>query len=219
MLTWCIFWLLRGRNDLGWSVVLNVFCWSLGCWLLGLERHFLLGVLFFWFGRTSHELFFSLLPSPNPHCPSSFLNWSQFPFPCLVHLFHLFYLLFPFYFFSIFVSTFFISVFGPSSSVFLFLLVLAGDDFRALDGDFLPQVTWVHSSFSLLLGWSPVSVVFVLIGVDDIDEAVAVVDTNEAVDVVTVVLMVFCGQDLEKWPICLQCLHCGFRPSTTTIMA
>ena len=91
--------------------------------------------------------------------------------------------------------------------MFLFLLVLAEGDFRALDGDFLPRVTWVHSSSSSLLGWSTVSVgcvsliffiVFVVIGVDDIDEAVAVVDTNEAIDVVTVVLMYFCGQDLEK---------------------
>ena len=47
----------------------------------------------------------------------------------------------------------------------------------------------------------------------DIDEAVAVVGA------VAVVLVVFCGQDLEKWPICLQCQHCGFRPSTTITMA
>ena len=70
---------------------------------------------------------------------------------------------------------------------------------------------------------------FVVIDVDDIDEAdeaVAVADTNEAVaivgavDVVTIVLVFFCGQDLEKWPIiCLQCQHCGFRLSTTTITA
>ena len=66
-------------------------------------------------------------------------------------------------------------------------------------------------------------IVFVVIDVDDIDEAdeaVAIADTNEAVavvgavDVVTVVLVVFCGQNLEKWPICLQCQHCGFQPST-----
>ena len=123
-----------------------------------------------------------------------------------------------------------------SSSVFLFSPVLAGGDFGALDGDFLPNVTWVHPSSSLLLGWSPVSVgcasgmlifgiLFVVIDVDVTDEVVAVADTNEAVavggavDVVTVVLVVFCGQDVEKWPICLQCQYCGFRPSTTTIMA
>ena len=45
-------------------------------------------------------------------------------------------------------------------------------------------------------------IAFVVIGVDDIDEAYKAIDTNEAIDVVTVVLMVFCGQDLEKWPIC-----------------
>ena len=122
-------------------------------------------------------------------------------------------------------------------SVFLFSLVLAAGDYGALDGDFLPRVTWVLSSSSLLLGLSPVSfgcasgmlvfcVLFVVIVVDGTGEVVAVADTNEvvaivsAVDVVvTVVLVVFCGHDLEKWPICLQCQHCGLRPSATTIMA
>ena len=132
----------------------------------------------------------------------------------MVHLFHLFYLFYPF-FFSLFLYLHFFSIFGLSvgfffsSSVFLFSPVLAGGDFGALDGDFLPCVTWVHPSFSLLLGWSPVSVgcvsgmlIFgiVFVVVDDTDEAVAVVG-------VTVVLLVFCGQDLEKWPICLQCWH------------
>ena len=51
-------------------------------------------------------------------------------------------------------------------------------------------------------------VLFVVIVVDGTGEVVAVADTNEiividsAVDVVTVVLVVFCGHDLEKWPIC-----------------
>ena len=103
---------------------------------------------------------------------------------------------------------------------------MAGGDFGALDGDFLPRVTWVHSSSSLLLGSSPVSVggmfifciLFVVIDVDGTGEVIAVADANEVVDVdvVTVVLVVFCGHDHEKWPICLQCEHCGLRPSTTT---
>ena len=94
--------------------------------------------------------------------------------------------------------------------MFLFSPVLARGDFRALDGDFLPHITWVHSFSSLLLGWSPVSVgcvslIFFIVFV------VAVVDTNEVVDVVTVVLMVFCGQDLEKWPqLQLQNSFSGF---------
>ena len=89
--------------------------------------------------------------------------------------------------------------------MFLFSPVLAGGDFGALDGGFLPRVTWVHPSSSLLLGWFPVSVgcvsriliffiVFVVIDVDDIDEvdeAIAVADTNEAVAVVTAVLGFF----------------------------
>ena len=59
-------------------------------------------------------------------------------------------------------------------------------------------------------------VVFVVvIDVDDTDDALTVVG---AVDI-SVVLVVFCGQDQEKWPICLQCQHCGFWPSTTTIIA
>ena len=119
---------------------------------------------------------------------------------------------------------------------------MAEGDFGAFDGDFLPCVTRVHPASSLLLGSSPVSVggmfIFsVLFAVVDVDgtgevvvdgtgEVVAVAEANEvvavawAVDVVvTVVLVVFCGHDLEKWPICLQCQHCGFRPSTTIIMA
>ena len=84
MLIWCIFWLLgAGRNDLGWSLgwrkcILcwllrwNVLCWSLGYWLLGLERHFWLQFLFFWFGRISFELFFLPPPSTNPAVSSPF---------------------------------------------------------------------------------------------------------------------------------------------------
>ena len=115
--------------------------------------------------------------------------------------------------------------------MFLFSPVLAGGDFRALYGGlFAPRylgsllpllVIGVVPSFCRLCIFD-FFIVFVVIGVDDIDEAneaIAVVDTNEAIDVVTVVLMVFCGQDLEKWPICLQCQHCSFWPSTTTIMA
>ena len=62
--------------------------------------------------------------------------------------------------------------------------------------------------------------------VDGTGEVVAVADTNGVVTVVsavyvivTVVLVVFCGYDLEKRPIYLQCQHCGLEPSTTTIMA
>ena len=124
-------------------------------------------------------------------------------------------------------------------------MVLAGGDFGALSGDFLPRVTWVHPSSSLLLGSFPVSVgVFIFSGLFDVADVdgtgvlFVVADTNGvfvvvdtivafavigAVDVVvvvvTVVLVVFCGHDLAKWPICLQCQHCGFRPSTTTNMA
>ena len=55
----------------------------------------------------------------------------------------------------VFASFFFSSgfLFSPSVSV-----VLAGGDFRALGGDFLPRVTCVHPSSSLLLGSFPVSV-------------------------------------------------------------
>ena len=79
-----------------------------------------------------------------------------------------------------------------------------------------PPCYWSGLQFSVGCVSLIFFIVFVVIGVD---EAVAVVDTNEAVDVVTIVLIVFCGQDLDKWPICLQCKHCSFRPSTTTIMA
>ena len=99
--------------------------------------------------------------------------------------------------------------------------VLAGGDFGALGGAFLPRVTSVHHSS--LLGSSPVSVggmfifsvLFAVTDIDgtgavfvvaDINEVVVVADTNEVVVVVsvdvvvTVVLVVFCGHDLEKWP-------------------
>ena len=124
-------------------------------------------------------------------------------------------------------------------------MVLAGGDFGALGGDFLPRVTWVHPSSSLLLGSFPASAgVFILLSslfaVADVDGAGALfvdADINGvldaivaftvvgAVDVVVVAVVVtaapvaFCGHDLAKWPICLQCQHCGFRPSTTTIIA
>ena len=128
-------------------------------------------------------------------------------------------------------------LFSPSVSV-----VLAGGDFGALGRDFLPRVTWVYLSSSLLfllLGSFPISVgVFIFSSglfadVDGTDVLFVVLDTNGVFDtivafavfgavdvvVVTVVLVVFCGHDLAKWPICLQCQHCGFRPSTTTNMA
>ena len=55
-------------------------------------------------------------------------------------------------------------------------MVLAGGDFGALGGDFLPRVTWVHPSSSLLLGSFPASAgVFILLSslfaVADVDGA------------------------------------------------
>ena len=129
-------------------------------------------------------------------------------------------------------------LFSPFVSV-----VLAGGDFGALGGDFLPRVTWVHPSSSLLLGSFPASagvfiflsslfdvdgagVLFVDADINGVLDAIVAFTVVGAVDVVvvvvvvvTVVLVVFCGHDLAKWPICLQCQHCGFRPSTTTNMA
>ena len=132
-------------------------------------------------------------------------------------------------------------LFSPSVSV-----VLAGGDFRALGVDFLPRVTWFHPSSSLLLGSFPASAgvfiflsgLFAVADVDGAGELFVDADINGVLDtivafaivgaidvvvvvvfVVTVVLVVFCGHDLSKWPICLQCQHCGFRPSTTTNMA
>ena len=118
-------------------------------------------------------------------------------------------------------------------------MVLAGGNFGALGGDFLPRITWVHPSSSLLLGSFSVSVggifIFAVADVDGTGALFVVADTRGvfvvadtivafavvgAADiVVTVVLVVFCGHDLAKWPINLQCQHCGFRPSTTTNMA
>ena len=104
--------------------------------------------------------------------------------------------------FLLFFSSFLNFLWFHPPFVFLFSPVLARNDFGAFEGDFfLPRVTWVHPS--LLLGWSPIfvemtemlvfGVVFVVvIDDDDIDESVAVVD------VITVALAVFCGQDLEK---------------------
>ena len=68
---------------------------------------------------------------------------------------YLFYLFFPFVF-SLFLYLLFFSVFGLSvgllfsPSVFLFLPDLAGGDFGALDGDFLPRITLVHPSFFVI---------------------------------------------------------------------
>ena len=114
-------------------------------------------------------------------------------------------------------------------------MVLAGGDFGALGGDFLPRVTWVHPSSSLLLGSFPASAgVFFLLSslfaVADVDGAgVLFVDTDingvldaivaftvvGAVDVVVVAVVVtaapvaFCGHDLAKWPISLfRLIHC-----------
>ena len=163
---------------------------------------------------------------------------------CCSLLFTFSFFLFSFFFVS--VSFFFSSGFWFSMG-FLFSpfvsVVLSGGDFGALGGDFLPRVTWVHPSSSLLLGAFPASAgVFIflsgLFAVADVDGAGVLfvdADINRVLDaivafavvgavdvvvvVVTVVLVVFCGHDLAKWPICLQCQHCGFRPSTTTNMA
>ena len=79
-------------------------------------------------------------------------------------------------------------------------------------GLFPPRVTWVHP-FSSLLGWSPVSGLGLwLVGVVVAAAVVVVVGGGN------VGLVVFWGQDLEKWPSCLQFQHCGLLPSTTTIM-
>ena len=119
-------------------------------------------------------------------------------------------------------------LFSPSVSV-----VLAGGDFGALGGDFLPRVTWVHPSSSLLLGSFLASAgVFIflsgLFAVADVDGtgvlfvdadingvldtivAFAVVGASDVVVVVvvTVVLVVFCGHDLAKWPIRTKWAYC-----------
>ena len=90
-----------------------------------------------------------------------------------------------------------------------------------LEGDFFFfPITWVHPSPSLS-GWSPASgcglsfiggMIFAAIVV------VVVVVAVVFVGGVTVVLVVFWGQDLEKCPSCLQNQHWGFLPSTTTII-
>ena len=149
-----------------------------------------------------------------------------------VHLFFLFSFLYfcsrNFYFFFIFVLEF---LFSFSSSE----LVLSGDwfsgDLGAFVRDFfLSRVTWVYPSSSLLMGWSPVSVlcVFVVAGVVAgivafevgvvffivVVVVVSIVDAEDAITVVFLLLVVFWRQDLEKWPSCLQCQHCGLLPSS-----
>ena len=208
-----------------------------------------------WAGRCCCVVFLSCFFSPSPSVVESPLSLLLFRFVevsisscccccccCCSLLFT-----FSFFLFSIFVSVsfFFSSGFwffmGFLCSPFV-SVVLSGGDFGALGGDFLPRVTWVHPSSSLLLGSFPASAgVFIslsgLFAVADVDGAgvlfvdadingvldaivaFAVVGTVDVVVVVTVVLVVFCGHDLAKWPICLQCQHCGFRPSTTTNMA
>ena len=89
---------------------------------------------------------------------------------------------FSFFLFSVFVSvSFFFSSGFWFSMGFLFFppfvsVVLSGGDFGALGGDFLPRVTWVHPSSSLLLGSFPASAgVFIflsgLFAVADVDGA------------------------------------------------
>ena len=70
-------------------------------------------------------------------------------------------------------------------------MVLAGGDFGALGGDFLPRVTWVHPSSSLLLGSFPASAgVFILLSsfaVADVDGAGALfvdADINGVLDAI-----------------------------------
>ena len=82
---------------------------------------------------------------------------------------------------------------------------------------FRPLVTWAHPS-SYLLGWSPVSVLGRVVAV----VVVVVVVVNGVVggDVGggDVGLLVFCGQNREKCASCLQNQHCGFLPSTITVI-
>ena len=87
--------------------------------------------------------------------------------------------------------------FSSPSSVLLFSPVLAGDDLGIFEGDFLPCVTWVHPSSSLLLGWSPVSVgcVFEVTGILVFGVLfVVVVTVVDADDVITVALADFVGR-------------------------
>ena len=86
------------------------------------------------------------------------------------------------------------------------------------NGDFFfrPRVTWVHPS-SPLLGWSPVSVLGLVVA------AVIVVVVGGGggggdIGGDDVGLLFFCGQDCEKCPSCLQNQHCGFLPSTITVI-
>ena len=56
--------------------------------------------------------------------------------------------------------------------------------------------------------------------INEVLDAIVAFTVVGAVDVVVVAVVVtaapvaFCGHDLAKWPICLQCQHCGFRPSS-----
>ncbi len=190
-----------------------------------------------WAGRcccTFCAVFFNCFFSPSPSVVESPLSLLLFRLLevsisscCDAFLFA-----FSFFFLSVlvFASGF---LFSPSVSV-----VFAGGDFGALGGDFLPRVTCVHPSSSLLLGSFPLSVgVFVFSGLfavagdgtgvlftNGVFAEVATIVAFDTVDVVVVVvvavvLVVFCGHDRAKWPTCLQCQHCGFRPSTTTNMA
>ena len=90
-------------------------------------------------------------------------------------------------------------LFSPFVSV-----VLAGGDFGALGGDFLPRVTWVHPSSSLLLGSFPASAgVFILLSslfavadVDGVLDAIVAFTVVGAVDVVVVAAVAL----LRRWP-------------------
>ena len=91
----------------------------------------------------------------------------------------------------------------------------------SFSGDFFfrPLVTWVHPSLSLL-GWSPVSVLGRVVAAVVVVVVVVVVNGVGGGDVGggDVGLLVFCGQDREKCPSCLQNQHCGFLPSTITVI-
>ena len=103
------------------------------------------------------------------------------------------------------------------SSIFSFPVVVAVVTGNIFVGDFyFFRAIWVHPSSSLL-GWSPISI----LGLPPVGRIMTVV---ASVVVVAVVggddfgLVVFWGQDLEKWPNCLQFQHWGLLPSTTTII-
>ena len=82
-------------------------------------------------------------------------------------------------------------------------------------GSQFPYIVFVVTGEVARIVAFEVSVVFVVVVTVD---AVTIVDADDAITVILLLLAVFCGQDLEKCPSCLQCQHCGFLPSTTTII-